>query len=88
MLSRKPDCRIHFDVTHFNIHRIKSPVGVRHYGGARETLFLSSLRRLSILASLSRNDEIKTQACSTELLCNQFFYPYFLGDGVLTVAPA
>ena len=44
MLSRKPDCRIHFDVTHFNIHRTKSPVGVRHSGGARETL-LSKMPR-------------------------------------------
>jgi len=36
MLSRKPDCRICFDVAHLNMHRTKSPVGVRHNGGARD----------------------------------------------------
>lgn len=38
MLSRKPDRKICFDVAHLNIHRTKSPVGVRHNGGACEIL--------------------------------------------------
>jgi uncharacterized membrane protein SirB2 len=38
MYSRKPECRICFDVAHLNIHRTEGPVGVRHNGGARGSL--------------------------------------------------